>query len=339
MQQRLHVLIATGGTGGHLFPAQQLAELLAGCEIVFAGHKLASNPFFNQKIPFHEIASSSSKKGILSLLKGVWQSLQLIRRCKSNVVVGFGSFHSFPVLLAAVLLRKKIVLFEANCSLGKVNRFFAPFAAKVAFQFPVAAQKAVYVPLLPWVGKQWAAVARADARKAYHLHPEKFTILVFGGSQGASFINQTFCAAAALLHARGEAFQVIHLTGKEDRGVKYDFCEGIVKPFETEMAAAYAAADLVVCRCGAGTTAELIRLQKPAIVIPYPYAHDHQRKNGEFLKRGARMLLQKEASAERLAAEIQAIRKELPACAAALKEIALPQTVDFGALVRSVGET
>jgi UDP-N-acetylglucosamine--N-acetylmuramyl-(pentapeptide) pyrophosphoryl-undecaprenol N-acetylglucosamine transferase len=332
----LNVLIATGGTGGHLFPSQQLAELLADCEVVFAGHKLESNPFFHRKGPFHEISSSSKKKGVLSILKGVWQSLKLIRRLKSDVVVGFGSFHSFPVLLAAVLLRKKIVLFEANCSLGKVNRFFVPFADKVAFQFPVAERKAAYVPLLPWVGRQLAKVPRADARKFYQLHPETFTILVFGGSQGASFLNETFCAAAALLHAQGEALQVIHLTGKEDRGVQYDF-RAVVKPFETEMAAAYAAADLVVCRCGAGTTAELIRFQKPAILIPYPYAHGHQRKNGEFLTKGARMVLQHEASAERLAAEIRAIRTELATRSEALKQIVLPQTVDFGALVRSVG--
>jgi UDP-N-acetylglucosamine--N-acetylmuramyl-(pentapeptide) pyrophosphoryl-undecaprenol N-acetylglucosamine transferase len=333
----LKVLIASGGTGGHLFPAQQLAELLKGCHVVFAGHKLASNPFFHKKVPFHEVASASKKRKWFSLLKGVWQSFSLIRRLQPQVVVGFGSFHSFPVLMAAVLLRKKIVLFEANCSLGKVNRFFTPFAKKVAFQFPIAQKKAVYVPLLPWVGKQMNQVVCAEARKFYNLQPDVFTILVFGGSQGAAFINQIFCAAAAQLHAQADVFQVIHLTGKEGGGVNYDF-PSVVKPFETDMAMAYAAADLVVCRCGAGTTAELIRFQKPAILIPYPYAHDHQRKNGEFLqKNGARMVLQKEASVERLAAEIRAIRQELPLRIETLQQIALPQTIDFGELVHSVG--
>lgn len=105
------------------------------------------------------------------------------------------------------------------------------------------------------------------------------------------------------------------------------------------MAAAYEAADLVVCRCGAGTTAELIRFQKPAVLIPYPYAHDHQRKNGEFIQRGARILLQKEANPERLAYEIEQLKNELDVRKEALKQITFPQTTDFGALVRAIGES
>lgn len=323
----LKVLIATGGTGGHLFPAQQLSQLLADCEVIFAGHKLESTPFFDRKVPFHEIASTSSKKKWPLLLKGLWQSLKLILSFKPDVVVGFGSFHSFPVLLAACILLKKIILFEANCSLGKVNRFFAPFAKSVALQFPLKLKKAVYVPLLPWTRKQ-------NRTTEYARDPERWTILVFGGSQGATFINQIFPAAAQLLKF---PFRVIHLTGKEDPEVRYSV-PAIVKPFESEMAAAYEVADLVVCRCGAGTTAELIRFQKPAVLIPYPYAHDHQRKNGEFIKEGARMLLQKEATPERLAAEIEKLKEELETRKSALKRIPLPQTIDFGALVRSIGE-
>ncbi len=375
----LKVVIATGGTGGHLFPAQQLAELLGEAEVHFAGHKLTSTPFFQRKAPFHEIASTGSLKKWPLLLKGLWQSLVLLSRLKPDVVVGFGSFHSFPTLLAAVILRKKIVLFEANCSLGKVNRFFAPFAEKVAFQFPILHPKAVYVPLLPWVGKkersktyshdlyrEWLKnrefgqeapqifvpergavfenTARSEGQKcgAKPTPPKPdssttsgiFTILVFGGSQGAAFINQTFCQAAKLLSF---PFQVIHLTGKEAIEIKYD-APAIVKPFEEEMAAAYEAADLVVCRCGAGTTAELIRFTKPSIVIPYPYAHDHQRKNGEFLKEGTRLLLQKEATAKRLAEEIEKARENLEFHREALRNIALPETIDFGTVVRRVGE-
>jgi UDP-N-acetylglucosamine--N-acetylmuramyl-(pentapeptide) pyrophosphoryl-undecaprenol N-acetylglucosamine transferase len=204
-------------------------------------------------------------------------------------VVGFGSFHSFPVLLAAAILRKKMVLFEANCTLGKVNCFFAPFAKKVALQFPIPHKKAAYVPLLPWI----------DLKKnggKYEKDPERFTILVFGGSQGAHFINHTFCEAAKKLTF---PFRVIHFTGKDDPQITYAV-PNVVKAFEDDMAAAYAVADLVVCRCGAGTCAELIRYQLPSIVIPYPYAHDHQRKNGEYLKNGTRMILQKETTPETL---------------------------------------
>jgi UDP-N-acetylglucosamine--N-acetylmuramyl-(pentapeptide) pyrophosphoryl-undecaprenol N-acetylglucosamine transferase len=323
----LKVLIATGGTGGHLFPAKQLAELLKGNEVLFAGHKLEDTPFFDRKMPYREIVSASSKKKWPTLLKGLWQSLKLLWQFKPDVVVGFGSFHSFPVLLAAALLRKKIVLFEANCTLGKVNQFFSPFAQKIAFQFPIEHPKSAYVPLLPWTAKK----ARA---KKYEKDPERLTILVFGGSQGATFINKTFCESAKLLKF---PFRVIHLTGKKDPEIKYSV-PAFVLPFEEEMEAAYEVADLVVCRCGAGTTAELIRFGKPAVLIPYPYAYDHQRKNGEYLGQGARVLLQKDATPEKLAAEIEQLKINLDLHKRALEQIILPKTVDFGSLVRTVGE-
>ena len=248
-------------------------------------------------------------------------------RFKPDVVVGFGSFHSFPVLTAAAILRKKIILFEANCSLGQVNRFFVPFAEKIAFQFPIKMKKAVYVPLLPWIKKE-------QGGKKYHLDPNRTTILVFGGSQGASFINQVFPEAAKLLSF---PFQVIHLTGKTDLEIRYSVpC--VVKPFEEEMESAYEAADFAVCRCGAGTSAELIRYRLPAVVIPYPYANDHQRKNGEYLQGGVRLLLQPDASAAILAREIGELRNNLDMHRKALGEISFPKTVDFGSLVRTIGE-
>lgn len=319
------ILIATGGTGGHLFPSQQLADAMKDCEILFAGHKLKTSPFFHRKIPYAEIASTPSKKKGLLLLKGIFQSLKLIFRFKPDVIVGFGSYHSFPVLMAAVLLRKKIVLFEPNCSLGKVNRFFARFAKKVAFQFPIHHPKSVYVPLLPWT----ALKARKKEKD-----PTRKTILVFGGSQGASFINETFYKAARLLSF---PFQVIHLTGKEDLKLNYSV-PAIVKPFEEDMASLYARADFAVCRCGAGTTAELIRYQIPAVVIPYPYAHDHQRKNGEFLKKGVRMLDQKDATPEKLAEEIEMLYTNLDQHEKALRELFFPETIPFDQVVRLVGD-
>lgn len=321
----LKVLIATGGTGGHLFPSQQLAEQLKDCEVIFAGHKLKSSPFFHRKLPYFEIASASSKKKIGSLLKGVLQSLKLLWRYCPDVVVGFGSFHSFPVLLAAVIMRKKIVLFEANCSLGKVNRFFSLFAKKVAFQFPISHKKAEYVPLLPW---------KPLIKQQKKTNPSRKTILVFGGSQGAVFINQTFCRAARTLSF---PFEVIHLTGKEDPTLSYTV-PALIKPFEEDMPAVYARTDFAVCRAGAGTIAELIRYNIPAVVIPYPFAHNHQRKNGQFLKGGVRMLDQKETTAERLSLEIEALNAHLEEHKRALSQIIFPKTIQLGTLVRTVGE-
>lgn len=322
----LKVLIATGGTGGHLFPSQQLAELLRDCDIAFAGHGLRQSPFFHRTIPYYEIPSTGAKKKWPLLLYGVWKSLKLLLKFKPNVVVGFGSFHSFPVLMAAVLLRKKIILFEANCTLGQVNRFFTPFADQLAFQFPISHKKAAYVPLLPW-GTQ------RQRTKKYAKDPKRLTILVFGGSQGAAFINKTFCEAAKLLTF---PFEVIHFTGKEDPEITYSV-PAVIKPFEEEMAAAYEVADLAVCRSGAGTVAELIQNRLPAVLIPYPYAHDHQKKNGQYLKEGARVLLQKEATAKRLAEEIELLKTHLEKHKKALSEIVLPQTIDLSVLVKNIG--
>lgn len=328
----LKVLIATGGTGGHLFPAQQLKELLSDCDVHFAGHKLEGSPFFDPSIPHTEITSAKSKKQIFGLLKGFFQAVRLIRRFKPDVVVGFGSFHSFPILLATAVLLKKMILFEANGSLGKVNRFFVPFAETVALQFPLQMKKATYVPLLPW-NKKRVQYTPSEARRLYDLDPNLFTILVFGGSQGAQYINKTFCQAAELLKF---PFQVIHLTGKEDPEIKYKV-PAVVKPFEKEMAKAYAAADMAVCRCGAGTTAELIRYQRPALLIPYPYAYNHQRKNGEFLKEGAKILLQGDATIERMAIEIADLKEQIEVRKAALQAFAMPKTTDMADLVRTVG--
>jgi UDP-N-acetylglucosamine--N-acetylmuramyl-(pentapeptide) pyrophosphoryl-undecaprenol N-acetylglucosamine transferase len=315
------ILIAVGGTGGHLFPAQQLKEQLPDAEVHFAGHELKTSPFFNRNIPFTEIPSSN--RNPWTLFKGFLRSLRLLLRFKPHVVVGFGSFHSVPLLLAAVLLRKKMVLFEANYSLGKANKLFAPFASRIAFQFPFPHKKAVYVPLLPW--------KTIESTKKYSPDPERITILVFGGSQGAAFINKTFCEAAKLLKF---PIRVLHFTGKEDPSIQYDV-PSVVKPFESDMASAYEVADLVVCRCGAGTVAELIRYQKPAILIPYPFAYDHQKKNGELIQSGARILLQSETNAEKLAEEINLMKNELQSRKKALAELKFPQTVELGEVIRT----
>jgi len=324
------VLIATGGSGGHLFPAQAAADDLVDCKVLFAGHNLSSSPFFDQTRAHVEIASSN--RNPLTLLKGFWQSFRLILRFQPDVVVGFGSFHSLPLLVAAVLCRKKIVLFEANCSFGKVTKALLPFAAKTALQFPFhQGPNVAYVPLLPWNSPS-RRVEQDEARRFYGLRQDLFTILVFGGSQGAKVINETFYKAARVLNF---PFQVIHLTGKEDPTISYD-APHVVKPFEKQMHYAYAAADMAVCRCGAGATAELIKAGLPAVLIPYPYAYDHQRKNGEFLQNGARLLLQKEMTVEKLAAEIVLLRENLSSHKNAMKHLALPKTEPLSTIIRRV---
>jgi UDP-N-acetylglucosamine--N-acetylmuramyl-(pentapeptide) pyrophosphoryl-undecaprenol N-acetylglucosamine transferase len=169
---------------------------------------------------------------------------------------------------------------------------------------------------------------------------------VFGGSQGAQFLNQIFPRAAELLEKQGVAFQVIHLTGKEGNASygkkQFPLC---VKPFEKEMGLAYLASDLAVCRSGAGTVAELIRSQIPAVLIPYPFAaDDHQKVNGKYLAQtigGARMLLQRETSAEKLASEITALAGELEIRKDALRKNGGKdeKRMGFADLVRSCTKT
>lgn len=299
------VLIAAGGTGGHLIPAQQLAELLLQkypCEVLFAGFKLETSPYFNRsRFPFREVASAPLNRNPLPLGRGFLDALRLIRRENPAVVAGFGSYHTAPILLAAAVLRKKIVLYEANRVMGKVTRLFAPFAEAVAIQLPLVGHKrknTVFVPLFPWIVQE---ANRDAARLEFGLESNRQTILVFGGSQGAQFLNETI---PEVLKGRSDV-QVIHLSGNEAsaeevrKRYKEAQVHAAVKGFESNMALAYAASDFAICRSGAGTTAELIRHKLPALLIPYPFAaEDHQRHNAEFLESlaVASCLLQKNAT-------------------------------------------
>ncbi len=320
----MKILIAAGGTGGHLLPAQQLAaSLQSECDVLFAGHRLDTSAFFQrEKYHFSSIRSAPFRlnlKGLALFIKesflGCFQSFRLIRRFSPDVVVGFGSFHSFPVLLAAVILRKKIVLFEANCLLGKVNRLFAPLSQIVASQFLLekAPRNMRVVPLLPWTDQK-RDIEKRQAIEGVGLSPDHPVCLVFGGSQGASFLNRSIPAAMP------KGIQVIHLAGNEKAALetseRYRAAKitAIVKSFETNMPLLYAAADFAVCRSGAGTMAELIRYSLPALLIPFPQAmDDHQRINAEFLAKkanGAKMLVEELADLSTLSQEIGQLIRE-----------------------------
>jgi UDP-N-acetylglucosamine--N-acetylmuramyl-(pentapeptide) pyrophosphoryl-undecaprenol N-acetylglucosamine transferase len=306
----MKIVIAAGGSGGHLLPAQQLAEQLQEeAEILFAGHRLDVSAFFRRdQFSFQTIPAAPLKWSLLGLFKfvkemirGVRASIRLIKTFQPDVVVGFGSFHVFPVLLAAFLMRRKLVLFEANCLLGKVNRFFAADAQIVAVQFLMKnkARNVRLVPLLPW-SEQPALMEKNAARDELGLDRDRLTFLVFGGSQGADFLNRSIPGS---LPAKTQA---IHLAGSmqaaSETAERYrqSGVLAVVKDFDSNMERLYAAADAVICRSGAGTVAELIRYALPALLIPFPLASDdHQRLNAEFVVKtiqGAAMLSEKEAS-------------------------------------------
>lgn len=304
----MKILIAAAGSGGHLFPAEQLASQLIekGDEVLIAGHGLSKSTLFKKGLCFQEINAASPKKPlkfILASFKGLFQAISMLLQFSPDTVVGFGSYHTFPVLLASVLLRKRIVLFEANTMLGKVNRLFTPFAKKIATQFPCA-KSTVLVSLLPW-GYKKKHILKEEASRYFGLDSSRFTVLVFGGSQGAQFLNTVMPEVAS-----GLDVQWIHITGK---GKKTAY-NASIKEFEKRMDLAYTAADMVICRSGASTLSEIIRYKKPSLLIPFPFSSEnHQMENARFLVekvQGARLLDQKEATPERIKQEIEEIRKK-----------------------------
>lgn len=309
------ILFAVGGTGGHLFPAQALArELKEEEEILFAGHGLLANRYFHKELfPYREIPSSTPRKDIHSWMtigKGAAKSWQLFKEFAPTLVIGFGSFHSFPLLLVAWLQNIPYVLFESNATAGQVNRLFASQAMGIAIQFEEASAslkgQGVVVNVPIWCKEK--TITCEEARLHYGLHPNRQTLLVFGGSQGADAINRAVIEM-------NSSFQVIHFTGDRVEEVRSHYeKKGIpahVAAFESHMQRAYLAADLAICRAGAVTLAELLAFELPALLIPWPGAVDnHQEKNAKVFAdriQGGRWLAQKELSPKKLSALVEEI--------------------------------
>lgn len=295
------IIFAVGGTGGHLFPAQALSKELKGSDILFAGGKLSSNPFFDKfQYPFREIRSGSPSRGnpVLAgfqLLLGLFQSFRLLKEFSPDLVIGFGSFYSFPVLLAAKIRKIPYLLVESNALPGKVNRLLSTGAKHSALQFEEAAKHMrgpSSLAKMPIPSQFSGSIEKREAKKFYALDPDCFTLLVFGGSQGATALND------AALKLEGD-FQVLHFCGKDSDPelLKEEYAKkGIlahVKSFENQMHIAWRAADLALCRAGAGTLTELTHYSVPAILVPWPGAtDDHQRVNAEAQeKRGGALVL------------------------------------------------
>lgn len=319
------ILITVGGTGGHVYPALSLAQQLKksnpALDILFAGGNLIANRYFEHgAFPYSNIACASfTKKNPLSLLKafftigkGFFQSRKILKNFKPDLVIGFGSYYTLPALLAAKVFRSPFILHEANSIPGKVNRLMSPYAIMTGVHFPIAASKLkgniveVGIPLR--TGFKQGSHSKAEAKKYFQLDPEspKKTLLIFGGSQGAAALNR-IVANTLSQGSLNEHFQVIHLTGAKDQTdffsalyqqKKIEFC---VKDYESRMELAWQAADLAICRAGAGTIAEEMEFEVPALLVPYPYAADrHQDYNAKFMSetvRGALMCREKDLSA------------------------------------------
>lgn len=290
------ILLTAGGTGGHIFPALALAESLKnekGCELFFAGGHLSNNPYFEQNLySFQDVTCGKLSKNPLEWMKlslGIGQSIKLLKKFDPDLVLGFGSFYTVPILAAAKLLGKPLFLHESNSIPGRVNRYFSPFAEMTWVHFPstIALLKGfsetAKMPLRPLFKK--GMVSKEEARIGWGLKPDTPTVLAFGGSQGADGINNLFVEAACSYLKK--PFQVIHFTGsggeKISDAYKKAGIPAYVRPFEKRMDLAWAAADLAVTRSGAASFAEQVEYEVPGIFIPYPHSTDgHQRKNAAY---------------------------------------------------------
>lgn len=332
-QPNKKILFAVGGTGGHLFPAQALAKELISQnhEILFAGGKLGSNPFFyGQEFSFKEVKGASPFrtnpfKAGWKLLSGTLEGVKIVKEFSPDLIIGFGSFYSFPILTAA--RRKKIpyILVESNAYPGKVNRLFSSKAVLSAVQFeeaiPHLKGKAIHVKIPLWARESSRAFLDArEAKKYFGLEPDRFTFLIFGGSQGAAVLNRT-------AHFLENDLQVIHLCGKgtDIEALKNMYKKkGItasVKPFEEQMQIALKAADLALSRAGGGTLNELVEFTLPSILVPWPGASEnHQWINAKALAAKGGAILLEEKNISSFPAHLQEARGKLDTIRAVLRK-------------------
>ena len=311
-RRKYRILISGGGTGGHIFPALSIAGALkrrVDAEILFVG---AENRMEMEKVPAagYEIkglpVAGFDRKHLLKnagVLLKLWRSMmkarKIVRDFKPDIAVGVGGYASGPTLKAAQKAGIPTLLQEQNSYAGVTNKLLAKEAGKICVAYSgmerfFPAEKIVLTGN-PVRQSLLEYVDRDEARKSFGLDQDKPTVLVVGGSLGARTLNEAMEAGVKKLSEKG--IQVIWQTGKNfgDRGMEAaKGLKGIVATkFITEMAQAYAAADLVVSRAGAGSISELELLGKAAILVPSPnVAEDHQTKNARALSdRGAAILL------------------------------------------------
>jgi len=330
---QLRLVIAGGGTGGHLYPgiavARELLRRRPDALVSFAGtaRGIEARVLPREGFELDVIRSGGLKgKSLADRVRGAWliplglaDAWRLLSARRPNLVIGVGGYSSGPVVMAAALRRIPTMLLEQNAVPGLTNRLLASVvrAAAVTYEAsrPFFGDRAFVSgnPVRPeflYSSGEVRPVATAGAG----LH-----VLVFGGSQGAHAINVAMSEAAPTLAAARPAPHVVHQTGERDlESVRTAYqqagLQAEVEPFLFDMGRRLHAADLVVCRAGATTLAELTAAGKPSILIPLPTAtDDHQRKNAEALaaEGAADVLLQNEATGEHLAARILALAADV----------------------------
>ena len=343
------ILIMAGGTGGHIYPGLAVADALhaQGWRVVWLG---VPNSMEAELVPKHgyEMAwvnfSGVRGKGLLrlltlpfTLLRALGQSADAIFRQRPDVVLGMGGYITMPGGLMAAILRRPLVIHEQNSIAGLSNKVLAKISTRVLSGFPNVLNKT------EWCGNPVRAdiAALPEPQARFAGRSGKLNVLVVGGSLGAQALNEALPKALALLSEQ-ERPNVLHQTGKKhfetvqqlyaQSGMSAD-----VRPFLNDMAQQYAKADLVICRAGALTIAELAAAGAASVLIPFPHAvDDHQTHNARFLsEHGAAVLLpQKELSAEKLAQLLrETSREKLLAMAQAARSLAKPDATQAVAKV------
>jgi UDP-N-acetylglucosamine--N-acetylmuramyl-(pentapeptide) pyrophosphoryl-undecaprenol N-acetylglucosamine transferase len=320
----MRVVIAAGGTGGHVYPALAYAKefqqrdpegtiLFVGTGKSLEGEILANDGFGFEPITVEGFVGRGMwgmMRSLALLPKSVWQAVHILRSQHTDLVIGTGGYFSPPVIVAAWLLNIPRVLLEPNAMPGLANRVLGPLADRIFLAFDSA---------IPFFPSSKVKVIGTPIRQAFVLEnppepPQKLShLLIFGGSQGARAINSAMLEAGKSSATLRQRMTVTHQTGADDcERVKAGYAQlGMrvaVHPFLFDMPQELAKADLIVCRAGASTLAELSAYGKVAILIPFPHAtHNHQEKNARAVEAAgaARVLLQAELTGERLAKEIE----------------------------------
>lgn len=318
----MKVLFAAGGTGGHIFPAIAVAKELqrrdTATEVLFVGtaRGLETRIVPENGFQLSLIDSSGLKnvgfigkiKGLTVLPKSFLEARSLIRQFRPHVVVGAGGYVSGPVLMMAAIMGVPTMVMDSNALPGFTNRQLARFIDKAALTFEES---------LPYFGEKGVVIGNPVRQEFFEIvakRREDIThVLIFGGSQGARAINNAVTDSLSELEDLSGKLTFTHQTGEGDfekiRELyrRSAFADADVRPFISDMVAEFAKADVVICRAGATTCAELAAAGKAAIMIPLPTAaDDHQRKNAEAMERagGAKMLLQRDLSGKKIAEEL-----------------------------------
>ncbi len=333
------LLVMAGGTGGHVFPGLAVADLLKsrGWKVVWMGNPsgmearlVPARGYEMAWVRFGALRGKGLLRKLLlplSLLAGFWQALREIRRVKPDVVLGMGGYISFPGGMMAVLLGCPLVIHEQNSIAGLANRVLAKVANRVVCGFPNALAKSKWVgnPVRPEIAQMAVPAERFADRQP------PLRLLILGGSLGAAAINEMVPKGLGLL-AEEERPLVVHQAGEKHlEQLEANYAAAGVQAncvaFIDDMAGAYEWADLVLCRAGALTVAELAAAGVASILVPFPHAvDDHQTFNAKFLSSagGAILLPQNEMTPESISLMRNYTRGQLLQMAERARALAKP---------------